>query len=261
MHGREQCGVDTVLKLFEKFLRGEHHLQSGSLILAIGNEDAVMTDQRQVTHNLNRLIGRPSPDNSPESLRAQEITTHAFPTAAIVLDLHSTSLPSTPFSIVRSDPQSQPGSFTTPRVVTFEEQQLKDHLSGTTLHCATAKGLRAVTVECGQHDDPQTTDFAKAAALSTLVHHRLIQPLDSAPNLGKESARETYSVFEVAIKKDEKFRFRKDFESFEQLDEGAVIGTHNGNQVLTDRACSILFPTKPDAEKVGAELYFLATRN
>ncbi len=272
VHGNEDCGVDAVLEIFESFVNRGQKLERGSLILTIANEHAFADDVRQLAHNMNRQFGIArggvqSPLNSEyEVTRASEVARCAIDQADLIIDLHSTSVAAPPFCILED--RSGAGLETTilqavqsSRSVVFSNADLVARLKGTTLQYARCQSnyrdISAITIECGQHKAQETNLFAKQAVWRSLAALGLSAKNDPAAEQAVE--QKLYRVFYVEVKLDaDTFAFAKNFEGFQVLQNGETIGTRDSSNIIAPKDCVILFPTIPENEVAGAELFFLA---
>ena len=128
---------------------------------------------------------------------------------------------------------------------------------GTTEYMRTTGGY-ALTLECGQHLDPQAPEVAYRAILNTLAHLELIDA--PAPEPVPFDEMEALQMVVVHDKQDAGDAFTRAWASFDPVQEGEQIGTRaDGTPVLAEFSGRILFP---DA-KAGAnsEWYYLTRAN
>jgi hypothetical protein len=119
-----------------------------------------------------------------------------------------------------------------------------------------AQGGIALTLECGQHDDPTAPEVAYRAIHHALAHLRLSDAPAPAPVADTEALR-LYQVVDRAHADD---AFARGWSSFDRVRAGDVIGTrHDGPQVLADSDGHIVFPN-PNALP-GQEWFYLASRS
>jgi succinylglutamate desuccinylase len=119
-----------------------------------------------------------------------------------------------------------------------------------------AQGGIALTLECGQHDDPAAPDVAYRAIRNTLTHLRL----SAAPAPAPVAATEALRLYQVVDRVHAADVFARDWSSFDRVDAGEVIGTrHDGTPVVADSDGHIVFPN-PNALP-GQEWFYLAKRS
>jgi len=116
-----------------------------------------------------------------------------------------------------------------------------------------AQGGIALTLECGQHDDPAAPEVAWRAIHNALAHLRLCDAPAPAPVADTEALR-LYQVIDRVHAGDV---FARDWASFDRVRAGEVIGTrHDSKPVLADSDGYIVFPN-PNALP-GQEWFYLA---
>ena len=109
---------------------------------------------------------------------------------------------------------------------------------GTTEYMRGTGGI-AVTLECGQHEDPHGREVAYRAIRNTLAYYGLTD--DAKPPLA--AAAEGLRIAQVIDKLDKADTFSRAWQSFDPLNAGDVIGTRANGDVLTaPNDGRILFP-------------------
>ena len=109
---------------------------------------------------------------------------------------------------------------------------------GTTEYMRSTGGI-AITLECGQHEDPHGREVAYRAIRNTLAYYRLTG--DAMPPL--TTAAEGLRIAQVVDKFDAADTFSRAWQSFDPLRAGEVIGTRvNGEVVTAPKDGRILFP-------------------
>ena len=130
-----------------------------------------------------------------------------------------------------------------------------DYGVGTTEYMRRVGGC-ALTLECGQHDDPQAPEVAYRAILNALAHLQLVDAPDPSPAVDVEALR----LFQVVDKEHAGDRFARPWASFDALHAAELIGTrHDGAPLLAETDGRIVFPN-PGAEP-GHEWFYLARPN
>lgn len=253
-HGNEPSGVSAVMRLLHEYTMGARELASGKVVLAVGNEDAVLMNKREVSYNLNRLfLAEPKEGSDPELLRARELQNVLFEPGSLLVDLHSTSQASRPFVMVESDRVDEASWVPVATVLCGTPEHWDRYLMGTTQCYARTKGVTAFTVECGQHDQESTAEVAYATAEAFLRAYLTQEPHKVPFN----DDRLVVEFSEVVPKEDESFRFARKFEGFDLLSEGELVGSGDLGEHRATEDCVMVFPTDPTTVKLGADLYFL----
>jgi len=109
---------------------------------------------------------------------------------------------------------------------------------GTTEYMRSTGGM-ALTLECGQHEDPNGPEIAYLAIRNTLALFGLTD--DAKPPLAENA--EGLHIAKVIDKFDKADAFSRAWQSFDSLKAGDVIGTRaNGEVVIAPKDGCILFP-------------------
>ena len=126
---------------------------------------------------------------------------------------------------------------------------------GTTEYMRSVGGW-ALTLECGQHDDPHAPSVAHRAIVRTLAHLGLIDEAEPAPEPDMEGLR----LCEVVDKLHLDDAFAKPWTSFDPVAAGERIGSrHDGSPVEAPFDGHIVFPNPTAAP--GSEWFYLARRH
>ncbi len=288
VHGNETCGTQAILRLADEIDRGALHIRAGALTLVpVANPLAYTRDQRAGERNLNRdLFPRAAPQNFED-----HVANWLCPLLArhdVLLDLHSFSARGEPFVMV--GPRDNAGALE-PFAHAAQERALArrlgvrrfvdgwlatyaqgvEHRLGSGSRAELAQTLRygvgtteymrssggyALTLECGQHQDPAAPEVAYRAILNTLAHLGLIDAPDPAPVPVREM--EALSMVSVTDKADARDTFSRAWSSFDPVARGELIGTRaDGSAVTADFDGRILFP---DSSAVAGGEWFYLTR-
>ena len=123
---------------------------------------------------------------------------------------------------------------------------------GTTEYMRSTGGY-AITLECGQHDDPGSENVAYRAITNTLA---FLGHIDApAPEEVREA--EELHMYEVIDRNHEGDRFSREWASFDPLKKGDHVGTRqDGTKVFAENDGYILFPDH--GSKPGNEWFYLA---
>lgn len=279
VHGNEICGSLAIRRILEEIDAGELRIQRGRVtFVPIANPLAWTLQKREGERNLNRCL---QPTDTPVQYE-DHVANWLCPLLAqheVLLDLHSFHTPGEPF--VMLGPENNDGPLE-PFKHAVEERALAHCLGirrfvdgwldtyasgaarrgdsnpaygvGTTEYMRSVGGY-GLTVECGQHDDPAAVKVAERCIRATLEHLGISDPHNEPfePITDVEHMR----IREVVDKRFDHDTFVRDWESFDRLKKGEVIGTHaDGSVALADRDGYILFPN-PGA-RAGKEWYYVA---
>ncbi len=280
VHGNETCGTKGILRVMEQLDKGELRILNGSVtFVPITNPLAYLKGERSGDRNLNRNL---FPTEHPHDFE-DRIANWLCPLLAqheILLDLHSFNAQSQPFVMVgprNNDGTLQPFQheaeeramarilgvkrFVDGWLATYGagvQRRLRNDSAlqtvlkygvGTTEYMRSTGGM-ALTLECGQHADPQAPDVAYRAIMNTLAHFGLIDAPKPQPIALDEM--EYLSMVEVHDRLDPADTFSRTWSSFDRLKAGDEIGRRaDGSAVLAPFDAYMLFPdvnAKPNAE-------------
>lgn len=276
VHGNEVCGAHAIVRAIDDLTHGRLRLLRGRLTLVpVANPLAFAQATREGQRNLNRrFLPQPEPQDYED-----RITHQLAPLLAqheVLLDLHSFHTPGDPFAMV--GPRNNSGA-REPFARAAEEMALAralgaqqvvegwlevyDRAAGLrgelpddegigTNEYMRSQGGYAVTIECGQHEDPEAIDVATRAIHGALAHLELAH-VPAPPRFAGPAAR----LKDVVLRESPADRLAQDWHSFDAVQAGDVIAHRaDGTPVAAPYDGCVLFP-HPEAE-VGQELFYLA---
>ncbi len=288
VHGNETCGTQAIERVVSEVDAGTLRLAAGQLTLVpVANPLAYAEHRRAGDRNLNRKL---LPTATPTEYE-DHVANWLCPLLAaheVLLDLHSFHSSGAPFVMV--GPTDNDGPLE-PFAQATREEALAERLGvgravegwldtyaagvarrrelaalfpeamldldprygiGTTEYMRSTGGC-ALTLECGQHDDPQAPAVAYRAIVAALAHLRLIDAPDPPPAPRLEGLR----LCEVIDRLHPQDRFAQAWRSFDPVAEGQAIGIrHDGSAVVAPFDGSIVFPNV--AAEPGHEWFYLA---
>jgi predicted deacylase len=288
VHGNEICGTRAIEHVIRAIDDGALRLVAGQLTLVpVTNPLAYAQRRRAGDRNLNRKL-TPTPTPLEHEDHVANWLCPLLARHEVLLDLHSFTSPGVPFVFL--GPPDNPGPLE-PFAQAAREEALAVRLGvgravdgwldtyaagverrhalaaslpaatldldprygiGTTEYMRSVGGC-ALTLECGQHDDPLAPEVAHRAILNTLAHLRLIDAPDPLPVPRIESLR----LCEVVDKLHTGDAFAKRWKSFDPVSAGERIGTrHDGSPVVASMDGHVVFPN-PAADP-GQEWFYLA---
>ena len=288
VHGNETCGTVAIRRIMEEIDSGTLLIANGSVtFVPVTNPLAYRLVQRSGERNLNRNL---FPNDEPQDFEDQ-VANWLCPLLArhdVLLDLHSFNADSEPFVMVGpldNDGPLQPFKhagkeralarrlgvrrFVDGWLATYGEgvqrrmtdsSQLQTVLRygvGTTEYMRTTGGY-ALTLECGQHNDPAAPDVAYRAIMNTLAFLKLIDAPEPQPVAFEQM--EALSMVAVHDKMDKGDSFVRTWASFDPVAKGQQIGVRaDGTAVTSELDGRILFPDV----NAGAnqEWYYLTRAN
>ncbi|MCU0809592.1 MAG: succinylglutamate desuccinylase/aspartoacylase family protein [Thiobacillaceae bacterium] len=289
VHGNEPCGTRAIERVMQEIRAGSLRLVAGSVtFVPVTNPLAFARQQRVGDRNLNRNL---FPTDRPQQFE-DHVANWLCPLLArhdALLDLHSFHTGGEPF--VMLGPENNNGTLE-PFAHAAEEESLARHLGvrrfvdgwldtyalGVELRAALARsGAKAdashtdlrygvgtteymrsiggygLTLECGQHDDPEAPHIAYRAIRNALAHLGISSGSVPVPVADSEALR----LYRVVDKHHPDDRLSRDWASFDRVSAGELIGVrHDGTQVLADCDGYLVFPN-PNAQP-GQEWFYLA---
>ena len=289
VHGNETCGTRAIGRVIQEIRAGSLRLVAGSVtFVPVTNPLAYARQQRVGDRNLNRHL---FPADRPQQFE-DHVANWLCPLLAqhdALLDLHSFHTGGEPF--VMLGPENNNGTLE-PFERAAEEESLARHLGvhrfvdgwldtyalGVELRAALARSgaeadashtdlrygvgtteyMRSVggyglTLECGQHDDPEAPHIAYRAIRNALAHLGISRGTMPVPVTDGEALR----LYRVIDKHHPDDRLSQDWASFDRISASELIGVrHDGTQVLADCDGYLVFPN-PNAQP-GQEWFYLA---
>jgi predicted deacylase len=293
VHGNELAGMHGIQRVLAEIDAGQLAIAKGSVtFVPITNPLAHERKQRNGDRNLNRNLG---PTDTPQEFE-DHIANWLCPLMAqhdVLLDLHSFQAQGKPFVMVgpldntgplepfthAAEEEAMALCLGVDRFVdgwlstytrgvanrrarmgaTMTRQQSLDadprYGVGSTEYFRSTGGY-ALTLECGQHEDPQGPEVAYRAIMNTLAHLGLIDRPAPVPTKNVEAL----SIYEVIDRLHVDDNFSRAWQSFDVLKRGDLIGTRaDGTQVVAETDGYILFPNAKAG--VGQEWFYLARAN
>jgi predicted deacylase len=285
VHGNETCGTHAIRRVLGEIDSGAIAIAAGSAtFVPITNALAFEKKLRAGDRNLNRNL---FPKSAPADFE-DRLANRLCPLLArhdVLLDLHSTRGRTEPFALVGPrDDTSVAGPFAHSAkeralarrlgVRRFVEGWLDTYARGAerrlregtgtaanadprygvgTTEYMRSVGGYAITLECGQHEDPSAVDVAYRAIRNTLAFLGLVR--DVSPEA--VSVYEALRIREVFDRANADDRFAREWASFDPVARGDVIATRKDGTTLTAQADGrILFP---DVDALpGNEWFYVA---
>ena len=293
VHGNEVCGAKAITELLQEIDSGQLCIERGTVtFVPVTNPLAYQRQQRAGERNLNRNM---APSAIPQDFedRVANVLCPLLDAHDVLLDLHSFHTGGAPFVMI--GPQDNSGTLEpfshaeaemqlalctgAPCIV---EGWLDTYARGVARRAAApaaagtaraqtlvtnpnygvgsteymrSRGGYGVTLECGQHDDPQGVQVAHHAILQTLALLNMVsRPLEATP-----TEREILRLVDVTDREHAGDSFAREWRSFDAVQAGDLIGTrHSGAEVTAPHDGFVVFPN-PRAEP-GQEWFYMAKR-
>ncbi len=293
VHGNEVCGTQAIRRILADLKAGTLHIRAGRVtFIPVTNPLAFEMRDRSGDRNLNRNLG---PVTLPHDFE-DHVANWLCPLLAqheVLLDLHSTRARNGAFAMLGprdnqgtlqpfSHEQKERALARRLGVTRFVDGWLETYALGVEARMArvgtahsradmlntdprygvgTTEYMRsvggfAITLECGQHDDPESPEVGYRAIRNTLAHLGLSGEAPPEPVTDFESL----SMITVTDRLHADDKFVRAWASFDKLARGDLIATRHDGSLLRapDNGC-ILFP---DAmAKPSNELFYFAKEN
>jgi predicted deacylase len=289
-HGNEKCGTIAIKRVMAEIDAGQLRVINGGVtFVPIVNPLAYEKNTRSGDRNLNRDL---FPKAQPQDFEDQ-VANWLCPLLArhdVLLDLHSFNAahgepfvmvgpldndgPVEPFKHMREE-RALARVLGVRRFVTgwmaaygggvqrrargnaAELETVMRYGVGTTEYMRSQGGY-ALTLECGQHLDPQAPEVAYRAIVNTLAHLKIIDA--PAPQPVPFEEMEALQMVVVHDKLDAADSFSRGWASFDPVEAGEEIGKRaDGTPVTAEFSGRILFPDTNAA--ANHEWYYMTRRN
>jgi uncharacterized protein len=289
VHGSEKCGSVAIRRIMSEIDSGELEIVTGTVtFVPITNPKAYLQNTRNGDRNLNRRL---RPESAPKEFE-DHVANWLCPLLAqhdVLLDLHSFQAQGRPFATVgpeNNEGALQPFKFAdqefalvkrlgVDRVVDgwlptyaagverrranrpaeLDATELDPQYGvGTTEYMRTVGGW-AITLECGQHSDPEAPNVGYAAIRNAMAHLGIVNEPPPAPR-----SMEGLTLYEVIDKVHVDDAFSRPWQSFDALKKDEIIGIRlSGEKVRAPDDGWIVFPNANAAS--GNEWFYLAKAN
>ena len=276
VHGNEVCGALAIRRVLAELNSGALRIARGqATFVPVTNRLAFERGTRNGDRNLNRNL---APTESPRD-NEDRIANELCPLLArndVLLDLHSFHSPGIPF--VMLGPENNDGTLQPFKLAEKEEALacrlgvrravdgwLETYASGVarrggavkygigTTEFMRAAGGYGVTLECGQHEDPNAPEVAYAAIRRALAHLGLVP----GPRPAGPEDMEVLRLAEVIDRAEAGDTFVRDWHSFDRVRQGDPVGRRgDGAPIRAGRDGFIVFPNA--RAEVGNEWFYFA---
>ena len=284
LHGNEPSGVGALTRVFAR-LETQGAVLDGDLVGLSGNLGALARDQRFIDEDLNRVwqtgrvvaileslrAGDDGPDTSPDEGPARPVA--AIPMVGsvelaeqrallgairrfarrargpvYVLDLHTTSSESAPFSTLGDTLQNRAFALHLPIPVVLG---LEEQIDGAMLQYFDHLGWRGIGVEGGAHRSPESVAFHEAAVWTLLEALGILrstggpEPSDGTRLLARAAAglpRVVDVRYRHAIAPEDAFVMDPGFRNFQRIRKGQRLGRDARGPVTAPTGGRIFMP-------------------
>lgn len=248
-HGNEPCGVVALVRLLDEGFRPLR----GRVTLSFANVEAYAAFRggqrpaRYLDRDMNRLWRDDWIDEdkaSREAARARELRPWLREVDAL-LDLHTTASVARPFFVIADLPKSRrlADALAFPATQQIMPGGCFDgrHMIDYERFSDPEDPAVAVTVECGRHEDRDTSDVAYATARRFLKVLGLIDgPVLAEPS--SEPAIRRYKTVEPYIVQSDRFAMLVPMDGFASVAQGQAVATDGDMQIRAPYGATIIAP-------------------
>jgi succinylglutamate desuccinylase len=272
LHGNEPAGALAALNVLERLERDRPPLR-GELLAVAGNLAALAAGRRYLCADLNRVWQpdrvRAVRDDGPRSPEEEELGAllEVFDALddgpLILLDLHTTSGESPPFTIMGDTLRNRRIAFALPPTVILG---LEETVDGTLLEYLTERGHTALVVEAGQHDAPGSVATHEAVIWMGLTAAGALRPTD-VPDFSahearlREASRDLPRVVELRhrhhLDPSDGFRMEPGYRGLQPVKQGELLGRDRNGEVRAPQRGRIVLPLY---QELGDDGFFLVRR-
>ncbi len=264
VHGNEPSGVIALTRLLQELEAGTAD-SLGRLVGLRGNCQALALGARWIHQDLNRLWteeqvdrirSHPDPSQldgeSREQARLLHIVEPLLGTTPgrplYLLDLHSTSSQSAPFSIVNHQPSSRRLGARFPVPMVFG---LHDEIHGTLVSYFDSRGITALGFEGGQHESKEAILLHLAILRLALVFTGILKEGDCAHfrqsiEMLEQSSRDLPRAHQVRhrhpVQPRDGFRMEPDLVNFQPIRKNQLLARDRSGEIRSPRSGRILMP-------------------
>lgn len=262
LHGNEPAGVQALERVFER-IEADGIAVSGAFIGLIGNTAAYRTGRRYIDRDLNRLWDPERFDGADadcpegtcvehEERRALWSEIQRVQRAARgpvhLLDLHTTSSESAPFTIANDRRANRRFAAILPVPVAFG---LQEEVGGTLMEFVQDRGMAVTVFEAGAHNDTESVDRHEAAIWLALAGLGIVRASDvpgyvELQRLLTSASRGLPRRFGVRYRHPvtgtNGFRMKPGYVNFDRVRSGEVLADHHGALVRAVESGMLFMP-------------------
>jgi len=278
IHGNEPAGLMAAREVLARLERGRLG-RAGRVVAVAANQPALAVGRRYINRDLNRVWSadaiaalEQAPADTDDAEQGQQRVllslfrqlrheAEAGDQPLVFVDLHSTSGPAAPFTIINDTLESRRLALASPVPLVLG---LEEIVRGTLLDYVEQYGHPCVIVEGGQHDDPATAVNLESVvwhvlgSLGMVASHQVRAfPVVARPSVpgvpaGQPRVIEVFYVHEIASATE--FEMRPGYASFVPVRAGELLAHDHGTEVRAPADGLLLLPLY---QSWGTDGYFL----
>lgn len=262
IHGNEPAGALAIQEVVEEIRERDLPVR-GRFVGLAGNRQALARGRRYLARDLNRrweqetldaLRERPVDECTAEDREQHELVAAVSELlrgeqgTLICVDLHTASGEGPPFCTAAHGPRNRLIASALPIPLILG---ISDHIQGTMLDYISSKGFSGVSIEGGQHTNPDTIGNHVAALWLLLVavgiiDERLVEDLQQhgqrLARVGHELPRAVEVLHRHVIKPGDEFVMEPGYRNFQRVDEGELLARDHAGPIHAPASGRILLP-------------------
>jgi succinylglutamate desuccinylase len=245
VHGNERCGIEALGKILPNLV-----IENGRVFIGYGNPRAIEQNVRFTEANLNRMFKADSAlteveNGSYEYVRAQFLKKY-LDQADVLLDIHASNTPGSQRFVIGEQNATEIVKQLPFSLVVSGFDQIQP---GGTDYYMNGSGKVGICAECGYVDDPESTKIAEESIEAFLIACGHVNGNNEIHPQSQVQINRMYTT------KSNLFQLTKEFEDFEKITAGQVIGTDGGEEIRAKDDGVILFAR--NRNQIGQEGFLL----
>ncbi|MDX2027743.1 MAG: succinylglutamate desuccinylase/aspartoacylase family protein [Alphaproteobacteria bacterium] len=264
VHGNEKCGTAAIRRLIGDIDSGTVKIARGRVtFVPIANPRAYEADVRFTERNLNRYLGRMEKPDTYEA-RIGNVLCPLLEDCDVLLDIHSYTVGGAPFILANQgdakgfDFARNLGGYT---IMTGwaeayahsgRRKETSDEESTGTTEYARKFGAAALTIECGQHKDPQAPEVAYQAIRNALRYLNMVDE----PSMARPAPSGSLLVTLTQVfYRDDEGHFPKNWKNLEPVTKGETLAFHADGRPIPAPANGVIVMPRADTP-LGEEWFY-----
>lgn len=264
VHGNEICGPAAIAEILPRLESGEIAIARGSVtIIPVCNPEAYRQDKRFIEHNLNRAMRRHKEPKLYEE-KLMNVLCPYLENCDLVLDIHSYTAGGPAFSF-RGNDEYKDAEEAFAETLGIDQliygwgeayrshgDSKDDESVGTTEYARQFSAKAAITIECGQHRDPNAVPVAVRAILGALAYSGVTNSIKPLPLVKLRKSRIRDVVF-----KERDGRFLQPLHHLQMVQAGTELARYDDGMVIKASYDARLIMPKEDTA-IGHEWLYMA---
>ncbi len=257
IHWNETSWIEANKRLASQIIKWEIELLRWRLILVLeANEEAIKQWKREVEKNMNRLFTDTTKDTCYEERRAIELM-KLIRESDYLLDLHSTSWPSTPFSYAEKNSLELAKKVWINNIISWwwelSEKRGNDNIAWDAENYMNKKWWQAITFEAWNYYNPDWAIISYKILLNFLVTLWFIDE-KYFEEIDWERTHTQITWYYTA--RTSSFRYAIKAENFMRLKKWTLIWYDWGLEVIAEEDMVLVMPKKEEIVREWIEVFF-----